>query len=78
MSHTLIDIYNNILEYNGHSIHIIIDNHNIPWFSASNVTNLLEYSDKQQTIKINIDEHNRTTFDNLKDFVRNIPNRKVL
>jgi len=37
MSQSLIDIYNNVLEFNGQEISIIIDDKNIHWFSAINV-----------------------------------------
>jgi len=73
MSQSLIDIYNNVLEFNGEEISIIIDNKNIPWFSAINVASILEYVDTKRAIINNVDTNDKTTFANLKKYIKNIP-----
>jgi len=34
MAETLIDLYNNLLEYNSNKITVIVDDSDMPWFSA--------------------------------------------
>jgi prophage antirepressor-like protein len=43
MAETFIDIYNNIIEYEGIEITVIIDDDNIPWFNVAAITKILEY-----------------------------------
>ncbi len=73
MSHTLIDIMNNLIKYNDKEIIIIIDNKNIPWFLAIDVANVLEYNNTRKAIIKNTDKNDRTSFDNLKQFVTTVP-----
>jgi len=73
MSNTLIDIYNNILEFNGKEITIIIDDKNIPWFSATNISDILEYINSRQIILKYVDPNDRTTFGELRKYIKNIP-----
>ena len=40
MSHTFIDILNNIIVYDNYNITIIIDDNDVPWFSAKSVSDL--------------------------------------
>jgi prophage antirepressor-like protein len=73
MSHTFIDILNNILEYNDNKITIIIDDDMMPWFSASNVADVLQYVNKKKIISRNVDPRDKKQFADLKEFVNIIP-----
>lgn len=73
MSSTLIDIFNNVLKYNNEEIIFIVDDKNVPWFSAINVANVLEYNNTRKTIIKNVVGQDRTSFDNLKKFIKNVP-----
>lgn len=70
---TLIDIFNNTLKYNKEHITIIIDNNNMPWFSASSITKILQYSDGDDAIRRHVDKSDKTTFRKLKKFMNNVP-----
>lgn len=73
MSHTLIDIINNIIKYNDEEIIVIIDNNNMPWFSAINVANVLGYNNTRKAIIKNVARQDRTSFSDLKKFMNDIP-----
>jgi prophage antirepressor-like protein len=73
MSHTLIDIINNIIKYNNEEITVIIDNNNIPWFSAINVANVLGYNNTRKAIIKNVAKQDRTSFSDLEKFINKIP-----
>jgi len=73
MTDTLIDIYNNILIYDNIQIIVIIDDNNIPWFSGVNIASILGYKNTRQSIITHVTKHDRTSYGNLKKFVKNIP-----
>lgn len=73
MSYTLIDIFNNILKYKNKEIIIIIDNDNMPWFSAINIATILEYSDTKRAIINNVDKKDKKQFIDLQHFMKKIP-----
>lgn len=73
MSHTLIDVYNNILEYNNSKINIIFDNSNTLWFSAIGVASALAYDDTNRAIDMHVSDEYKKQFSELKKFVKNIP-----
>lgn len=73
MSNNFIDILNNIIVYGNNEIFIIIDNNNIPWFSAKSVALALGYKKTDDAIRTNTDFRDRTKFKNLKKFVKNVP-----
>jgi prophage antirepressor-like protein len=62
---TFIDILNNTVEYNNNIITIIIDDNDIPWFSASPIAKLLEYVNAKQAIIDNVDSSDKKSFDDL-------------
>ena len=70
---TLIDIYNNILKYNDKKIYVIVDDNDVPWFSASNVAKILLYHDTDDAIRRHVDDNDKNTFDKLATFMRNKP-----
>ena len=74
MSKTLIDIFNNILKYNGHEIVIIIDDNNVPWFYAPGVARILEYVKTDDAIRTNTKLTERKNFSKLQKYVQNPPN----
>lgn len=75
MTNTLIDIYNNILKYNNKIITVILDDSNIPWFSASDVANVLNYNhrDGKRAILTFVDAKYKKSFTELKKFLKFIP-----
>lgn len=73
MSNTLIDIYNNLLKYNDTEITVIMDDKYMPWFSAKNVAIALAYDQPKLAIIKNVEEKDKTTFKNLKKFIKIIP-----
>ncbi len=74
MAHTLIDIYNNILKYDDTEITVIVDDKNIPWFSAISVATLLGYKNTRQSIIKNVTKQDCRSLSDLKQFMINIPN----
>ena len=73
MSNTLINIYDNILNYDDHEISIIIYNNNMPWFSGINIAKILEYNDTRHAISNNVGEIDKKQFSELKEFTNKIP-----
>jgi len=73
MANTLIDIYNNIIEYNGEEVTVIIDNKNISWFSAAAITKILEYERTNDAIRKLVDQTDKTTFGKLEKYIETIP-----
>lgn len=73
MPNTLIDIFNNLLSYNDNKIIIVIDNNNIPWFSASDVAKILGYIERDKAIRTHTKEIDRQKFKKLKKFMKDIP-----
>ena len=67
---TLIDIFNNVLEYKHNAIYIIIDDNNIPWFSGSDCAKILKYKDTDKAIRKNVRKHDKTKFRKLKKFMK--------
>ena len=72
MSHTLIDIFNNIIKYNNNEIKVIVDDRDNIWFCAKDVARLLEYADTKFAIRNNVAPVNKIFYRTLKKFV-NIP-----
>lgn len=69
---SIVDIYNNILKYEGSEIIIIIDQDNNAWFNAKQICKILEY-DKNGTnviVKRYVDYQNQTTYDNIKEYAQ--------
>jgi len=73
MSETLIDIYNNIIEYDGIEITVIVDNKNIPWFNAAAISNILDYKNPNKAIIMHVNDDYKKTFEELKEFIKKIP-----
>lgn len=71
MPNALIDIFNNTLFlYGNDKIIIIIDDYNIPWFSAIDVAKILEYIKTDDAIRTNTNKKDRTKFKKLKKFMK--------
>ena len=69
---SIVDIYDNILKYEGSEIIIIIDQDNNVWFNAKQICKILEY-DKNGTniiIKRYVDYQNQTTYSNIKEYAQ--------
>src|SRR5947209_2124490 len=73
MAHTLIDIFNGVIKYDGNEIIVIIDDNNVPWFSASNVSKILGYIEKDKAIRMHTKKHDRKQFNKIQKFAKNIP-----
>jgi prophage antirepressor-like protein len=73
MSLTLIDIYNNVLTYKGNDITIIVDDTNMPWFSAINIATIFEYVNKKKAIAKHVSAIDKKFFSELRQFVKNVP-----
>ena len=71
--HTVIDIFNNLLKYGDKEICVIVDNHAVPWFSASNVAETLGYVRPNNPISSFVSDKNKTEFENLLEFIKNPP-----
>lgn len=74
MSDTLIDIFNNIIKYNGQEIVTIIDDDNIPWFYAPGIARILKYVKTDTAIRTNTNKSDRKKFLELRKFLKNPPN----
>lgn len=72
MADTLIDIYNNILQYNGETIIVIIDDTNMPWFSAPSIAKIIGYERPNNAIRMHVDETDKKTFQELEKFMKKI------
>ena len=46
----------------------MIDDHNIPWFSAINIATILGYNNTTRAISANIDKQDKKTFDKLMQY----------
>ena len=66
----LIDIYNNIIEYNGVRVNVITDNKNMPWFNGSSVAKILNYKRANNSINNHVECLNKKTFNELKHLVK--------
>lgn len=64
----IIDIFNNILAYNGIGA-IIIDDGKYLWFCGPDIARILGYSSSRKTIINNVDAFFKTTFANLHQYV---------
>jgi prophage antirepressor-like protein len=56
---SVIDIYNSLLIYNKNKIDYIIDKSNIIWFKFLSITNLLNYKDRKNALRDNVDKENK-------------------
>lgn len=54
---TLIDIYNGILKYNNNDIVIVVDEHNMAWFYAKQIIDILEY---KNSILLSFNQNNKS------------------
>lgn len=68
-----IDIYENIIKYNGKSATIIIDDKCNPWFSGKEMALILGYTNTKQAVIDHVNEKYKLTFDDLKKYVKVIP-----
>jgi len=71
MVNTIIDLFNNILKYDGKEIRVIIDDVGLPWFNGSNVANILEYENGPDALKKHVKDKNKKI---LKDLVKDYKN----
>lgn len=72
MSHTLIDLFNNILKYNDNDIIVVLDDNADPWFSAIQIAKLLGYVNTQKAVRNNVPIQYRTELDQLVDYPSDI------
>lgn len=73
MTSALIDLYNNILEYDNTKISIIIDDLNVPWFSGVDIARYLEYARPNNAIRHHINEYDMKKLFQLAKFANFIP-----
>ena len=70
--YTLIDIHDNIIICNGIEIIIIMDDNNMPWFLASEITKLLlSFENTKEVIINNINDKYKKTLNELHFFLQN-------
>ena len=68
MSHVLIDLYNNILEYGRTKIDIIVDSDGITWYPASVIAKILGYKNKRQAIILHVPDYNKKPYSELAQY----------
>ena len=73
MAQTLIDIYQNILSYDNTNISIVIDSSNIPWFSATNIAEILEYQNTSKAISDHVKNEDIIEFEKLRKYFEKVP-----
>lgn len=73
MANTMIDIFNNLLKYNKKQIIVIIDNNDVPWFSAIDVAEILGYVETDKAIRMHVRTIDKEKFINLKQYMKIIP-----
>lgn len=73
MVQTVIDIYRNVIEFDGIEIPIVVDDDPMGWFYGPASTKLLGYSSGRDAINTFVKPEHRTTFDKLRKFVNVVP-----
>jgi hypothetical protein len=49
---TILDIYNSVLKYNNNNINFIIDFDGNIWFKFINITNMLNYKSRKDSLRL--------------------------
>jgi hypothetical protein len=68
-----ISLFDKILEYDGVTCRIIIDNENVPWFSGADIASFLEYGDTTQAIKKSVEAIDKKSAIELIQFLDPVP-----
>jgi prophage antirepressor-like protein len=69
MTDSLFSLYDQIFTYKGREVPIIVDNDNMPWFSAIEIAEILKYGNTQAAIINNVDDIDKKQFIELRQFV---------